>query len=114
MCSFSADAQAESRATAPSAAAILEGVHLVDRAPLDPLTFGRPDERPAKARALVQQITDKGAEVPNEVARRFVIAPHRDGGQAQFIPRPVPTEGDPLTHVLEWARRHLTDDLSID
>jgi hypothetical protein len=38
-----------------------EGIHLVDRAPLDPLTFGTPDERPAKAQALLQQITDKKA-----------------------------------------------------
>jgi AraC family transcriptional activator FtrA len=57
---------------------------------------------------------DHGAEVANRVARRFVIAPHRDGGQAQFIPRPVQTEGDPLTHVFDWARRNLALDLSIE
>jgi AraC family transcriptional activator FtrA len=57
---------------------------------------------------------DHGAEIANQVARRFVIAPHRDGGQAQFIQRPVQREGDPLTHVFDWARRHLTEDLSIE
>jgi len=57
---------------------------------------------------------DHGAEVANSVARRFVIAPHRDGGQAQFIQRPVQREGDPLTHVFDWALRHLELDLSID
>ena len=34
--------------------------------------------------------TDFGSAVANEVARRTVVPPHRDGGQAQFIPRPVP------------------------
>jgi AraC family transcriptional regulator, transcriptional activator FtrA len=57
---------------------------------------------------------DYGAEIANQVARRFVIAPHRDGGQAQFIQRPVQREGDPLTHVFDWAGRHLTEDLSIE
>lgn len=33
---------------------------------------------------------DHGAAVANEVARRTVVPPHRDGGQAQFIERPVP------------------------
>jgi hypothetical protein len=31
---------------------------MVDRAPLDPLTFGKAEERPAKAKALLRQITD--------------------------------------------------------
>ncbi|QES52596.1 AraC family transcriptional regulator [Streptomyces venezuelae] len=33
---------------------------------------------------------DHGAAVANEVARRTVVPPHRDGGQSQFIERPVP------------------------
>jgi transcriptional regulator GlxA family with amidase domain len=33
---------------------------------------------------------DHGAAVANEVARRTVVPPHRDGGQAQYIQRPVP------------------------
>jgi hypothetical protein len=40
--------------------AALEGVHIVDRAPLDPLTFGPPDDRPRKAAALLKEITDDG------------------------------------------------------
>jgi len=56
---------------------------------------------------------DHGAEVANRVARRFVIAPHREGGQAQFIIHPVRTEGDSLTRVFDWARQHLDRDLSI-
>lgn len=33
---------------------------------------------------------DHGAAVANDVARRTVVSPHREGGQAQFIQRPVP------------------------
>ncbi|MGI4745817.1 MAG: SIR2 family protein [Janthinobacterium lividum] len=38
----------------------VEGIHVVDRAPLDPLTFGLETERPQKAKALVDKITDSG------------------------------------------------------
>jgi len=37
---------------------------------------------------------DFGSEVANHVARRLVVAPHRDGGQAQFLERPVAVEED--------------------
>ncbi len=37
-----------------------EGIHIVDRCPLDPLTFGEPDERSEKASALIEKITDVG------------------------------------------------------
>ncbi|MFD8146587.1 GlxA family transcriptional regulator [Streptomyces sp. NPDC059708] len=33
---------------------------------------------------------DHGAAVANDTARRTVVPPHRDGGQAQFVDRPVP------------------------
>ena len=33
---------------------------------------------------------DWGAAAANSVARRLVVQPHRDGGQAQFIEAPVP------------------------
>lgn len=57
---------------------------------------------------------DYGTETANQVARRLVIAPHREGGQAQFIPRPVPEEsGDHLAKVLSWARQNLDKNLSI-
>jgi AraC family transcriptional activator FtrA len=57
---------------------------------------------------------DYGIEIANQVARRLVVAPHRGGGQAQFIPRPVPRESDRLGGVFVWARRNLDQDLSID
>lgn len=56
---------------------------------------------------------DHGTEIANHVARRLVIAPHRDGGQAQFIPRPVGEERDPLSDVFAWARQNLDRNLSI-
>jgi AraC family transcriptional regulator, transcriptional activator FtrA len=57
---------------------------------------------------------DYGIEIANQAARRLVVAPHRSGGQAQFIPRPVPRESDRLGDVFAWARRNLDQDLSID
>jgi len=36
---------------------------------------------------------DYGSAVANQVARRLVIPPHRDGGQAQFLERPVEPRG---------------------
>jgi transcriptional regulator GlxA family with amidase domain len=57
---------------------------------------------------------DHGAEVANRIARRVVVSPHRDGGQAQFIERPV---ASPLTGSLEptraWALEHLDTPLTI-
>jgi len=51
---------------------------------------------------------DFGASVANSVARRTVVPPHRDGGQAQFIERPVPEQGMHTTGTArEWALRHL-------
>ncbi|MDE2451161.1 MAG: transcriptional regulator FtrA [Gammaproteobacteria bacterium] len=49
---------------------------------------------------------DFGARAANEVARRMVMAPHREGGQAQFIDRPVPRRADNrLGPLLEAVRR---------
>ena len=58
---------------------------------------------------------DHGAEVANAVARRMVVPPHRDGGQAQFVDLPVsPAEGgDPLSETLAWMLEHLDLPLSV-
>lgn len=49
---------------------------------------------------------DFGARAANEIARRMVMAPHREGGQAQFIERPVPERAsDGLGPLLEAIRR---------
>lgn len=57
-----------------------------------------------------------GAEVANRVARRLVVAPHREGGQAQFIEQPLPEtgRGDRLAGVLAWVLSHLDCPHSID
>ncbi len=56
-----------------------------------------------------------GQVVANRVARRIVAAPHRPGGQAQFIELPVPApDEDPLTRVMSWAQSHLDTPQSID
>ncbi len=49
---------------------------------------------------------DFGAGIANQVARRLVIPPHRDGGQAQFLHSPVDRrERGPLSIVLERVQR---------
>lgn len=60
---------------------------------------------------------DHGAEVANAVARRMVVPPHRDGGQAQYIQAPVPTyaeETDPFRDTLDWAIAHLDEPLTVE
>ena len=57
---------------------------------------------------------DHGAEVANRVARRSVVAPWRDGGQSQFIERPVPDVGDSGTAATrQWALDRLGEPLSL-
>jgi transcriptional regulator GlxA family with amidase domain len=57
---------------------------------------------------------DHGHEVANAVARRMVLPPHREGGQAQYVPRPVPAaSGDTLAATLDWARNRLDQPLTV-
>jgi AraC family transcriptional activator FtrA len=57
---------------------------------------------------------DHGAEVANAVSRRLVFAAHRDGGQRQFIPRPVPAVPDAsLAPLLAWAQERLDGPLGV-
>lgn len=50
-----------------------------------------------------------GTEAANSVARRLVMPPHRHGGQAQFIERPVPTDRNAqLSKLLEKLRQDPT------
>jgi transcriptional regulator GlxA family with amidase domain len=58
---------------------------------------------------------DHGAEIANAVARRTVVPPHRDGGQAQYIERPVPEPEDISTAAARaYALRHLDEPLTLD
>lgn len=57
-----------------------------------------------------------GADAANRVARVLVVAPHRDGGQAQYIERPVSRleASDPIAVATAWALEHLGEDLGVD
>ena len=58
---------------------------------------------------------DFGAERANQVARRLVVPPLREGGQAQFAVRPIPPEEAlGLARVLQWAHAHLDRTLTVD
>lgn len=57
---------------------------------------------------------DHGSEVANTVARYCVVPPWRDGGQSQFIDRPLPESSDGSTAATrEWALRHLGEPLDL-
>ncbi|WP_350227477.1 GlxA family transcriptional regulator [Agromyces mangrovi Wang et al. 2018] len=59
--------------------------------------------------------TELGAEAANIVARRMVVPPQRDGGQSQFVQRPVPeVRADSLAEVTDWMLEHLDEDLTVD
>ncbi|MFI2431460.1 GlxA family transcriptional regulator [Streptomyces sp. NPDC018693] len=57
---------------------------------------------------------DHGAEIANHVSRRLVFAAHRDGGQRQFVERPVPDVRDEsLAPLLAWAQERLGEQLTV-
>ena len=57
-----------------------------------------------------------GAEVANRVARRLVLAPHRRGGQAQFIEQPLPPPGADarVQNLLNWLLAHIDQRHELD
>ena len=58
--------------------------------------------------------TDHGSELANAVARRCVVPPFRDGGQAQYIEQPVPESGAASTAATRaWALEHLDEPLTL-
>ncbi|MFF0744022.1 GlxA family transcriptional regulator [Streptomyces sp. NPDC004111] len=58
---------------------------------------------------------DLGAHVANQLARRMVVPAHRPGGQAQFVDLSVPaTDEGSLGPVLDWARAHLDEPLTVE
>jgi AraC family transcriptional activator FtrA len=57
---------------------------------------------------------DFGAATANIVARRLVVPPHREGGQSQFIHRPViECEDDNLAKLLDWLAENLAKEHTI-
>jgi AraC family transcriptional activator FtrA len=58
---------------------------------------------------------DFGAKAANSVARRLVVPPHREGGQAQFIVKPVPQdrEGQRLGPLIDWIDLNLQREITL-
>ncbi|GAA2654622.1 helix-turn-helix domain-containing protein [Streptomyces aculeolatus] len=57
---------------------------------------------------------DRGSAVANAVARRLVVPPHRDGGQAQFVTAPVPAADDrTLAALFGWAVERIDQPLTV-
>jgi transcriptional regulator GlxA family with amidase domain len=55
-----------------------------------------------------------GPEAANGIARRMVVPPHRDGGQAQYVTTPMPCRpADSLSPVLDWAIERLDQELTV-
>lgn len=58
---------------------------------------------------------DFGTEIANAVARRMVVPPHRDGGQAQYVDMPLPRcDSDSLAPLLDWTMTRLSEPLTLD
>lgn len=57
-----------------------------------------------------------GAQRANAIARRMVIPPHREGGQAQFIPQPLPDTagGSRLSALIASVRERLHEPHCLD
>lgn len=53
--------------------------------------------------------TELGGEAARSVARRMVVPPQRDGGQAQYVIDPLPCEADSLSDLLAWMRENLAE-----
>jgi transcriptional regulator GlxA family with amidase domain len=61
---------------------------------------------------------EHGVAVANAVARRMVVPPHRDGGQAQYVEAPLPLQRragtDGLSGLLDWAAENLHLELTVE
>ena len=58
---------------------------------------------------------EQGSRVANAIARRMIVPPHRAGGQAQYVDRPVAElECDTLGDVIEWMQRNLDRDVTVE
>lgn len=57
---------------------------------------------------------EQGSRVANGIARRMVVPPHRDGGQAQFVGQPVaPACDGAMGELLDWLRGNLARPLTV-
>lgn len=57
-----------------------------------------------------------GARIANRVARRLVMPPYRQGGQAQYIEQPIPAtpQDARLARLIDWVRAHLAETHTLD
>lgn len=57
---------------------------------------------------------DFGSKVANSIARRLVMPPHREGGQAQYVTAPIRERtGQSMSEVMDWARSKLADPIEL-
>jgi AraC family transcriptional activator FtrA len=57
---------------------------------------------------------DFGPSIANRVARRLIAQPHREGGQSQFIDRPMPMGRDGrVAELLDWMSTHIERDIHL-
>jgi transcriptional regulator GlxA family with amidase domain len=57
---------------------------------------------------------EQGSRVANGIARRMVVPPHRDGGQAQYVAQPVASAyNGALRDLLEWLRPNLAEPVTV-
>jgi transcriptional regulator GlxA family with amidase domain len=58
---------------------------------------------------------EQGTAVANGIARRMVVPPHREGGQTQYVDRPLPrATSDTVAGVLSWMERHLDREVTVE
>lgn len=58
---------------------------------------------------------EQGTAVANGIARRMVVPPHREGGQTQYVDRPLPcAKSDTVAGVLSWMERHLDREVTVE
>lgn len=57
-----------------------------------------------------------GSVVANQIARRMIVPPHREGGQAQFIEQPVPknTQDERINALIDFLRLHIHEQHNLD
>jgi transcriptional regulator GlxA family with amidase domain len=59
---------------------------------------------------------DFGSEIATQLARQLVVPPQRDGGQAQYIERPLPVLDDVnlFVETVEWVQAHLAEEVTVE
>ena len=73
------------------------------------------DGRRASTPVCTWSARSRARRSPTRIARRMVVPPHRDGGQAQYVERPLPrSRCDTVGEVLAWMEQHLDQEITVD